>query len=178
MEKLSNGRFKQPSLAALNQHVQENQRTESEKKNDGRPPDTIKDLLLRPKPKKLPPDVPSKKFEKKVSFLAEISRTTDPTIIQAPNYPWNKNSCWLDTSLQLLYVAIQKIPREFTNISEALPKNSALREVLATLLERHALDPLGENMSQILCGHRDYIRKLLKKKKAIKTVTQFESLFV
>jgi hypothetical protein len=142
-------------------------------KNDGRPPDTIKDLLLKAKSKKAPQDPPSKTSEKKkkVSFCAKI-------VGQAPNYPWNKNSCWLDTSLQLLYVAIQKVPREFTNISEALPKDSALREVLATLLERHALDPQGESMSAILRGQRDNIRKLLKKKKAIKSVTQFESLFV
>jgi len=147
-------------------------------KNDGRPPNTIKDLLLRQKSKKLPLDLPSKKSGKKVSFLAGISPTTNPTVIQAPNYPWNKNSCWLDTSLQLLFVAVQKIPTEFLRISEALPKNSALREVLTTLLQHHALDPQGENMSEILCGHRDDICKLLKKKKAIKSVTCFESLFV
>jgi len=119
-------------------------------------------------PQDLPPKISEKK---KVSFLAEI-------VIQAPNYPWNKNSCWLDTSLQLLYIAVQKVPQQFTHISEALPKGSALREVLSTLLERHTLDPQGENMSAILRGQRDSIRKLLKKKKAIKSVTQFESLFV
>jgi hypothetical protein len=148
------------------------------KKNDGRPPDTIKDLLLKPKQKKVPLGLPSSRLEKKkVSFLAAIS-TADPKIIQAPNYPWNKNSCWLDTSLQLLYIAVQKVPREFSHISEALPKNSTLRTVLATLLERHTLDPQGENISAILRGQRDDIRKLLKQKKAIKSVTQFESLFV
>jgi hypothetical protein len=151
---------------------------QKKKKNDGRPPDTIKDLLLKPKQKKMPLGVPSSTSKKKkVSFLAGVS-TADPTVIRAPNYPWNKNSCWLDTSLQLLYIAVQKVPREFIQISEALPKNSALRTILTTLLERHTLDPQGETMPAILRGQRDNIRKLLKQKKAIKSVTQFESLFV
>lgn len=99
-------------------------------------------------------------------------------ILQAPNYPWNKNSCWLDTSLQLLYVAILKAPKEFTRISNALPKDSALRMVFSALLDRHTMDPNGKNMSVILRGQRDNIRRLLKRKKAIKSVSQFESLFV
>jgi hypothetical protein len=119
----------------------------------------------------VPQDLPSKISKKKVLFLVEM-------VTQVPNYPWNKSSCRLDTSLQLLYVTIQKVPGEFTHISEALHKNSALWEVLVMLLECHTLDPQGENMSVILCGQQDDIHKLLKKKKAIKNVTQFESLFI
>jgi len=148
------------------------------KKNDGRPPDTIKELLLKQKAKKLR-GASKKSKAKKVSFLLETSPPpTTKTIIQAPSYPWNKNSCWLDTSLQLLYVAILKAPKEFTHIFKALPKDSALRMVLSTLLDRHVMDPQGKNMSAILRGQRDDIRRLLKRKKAIKTVSQFESLFV
>ena len=143
------------------------------KKNDGRPPDTIKDLLLKQKARKIP--LPPK--TKEMSIPGEMTPTNE-TVVQVPHYPWNNNSCWLDTSLQLLYVSVQKAPKEFSRISEGLPKGSALRVILATLLERHLMDPHGENMSTILRGQRDKIRKLLKKKKAIKSVTQFESLFV
>ena len=50
--------------------------------------------------------------------------------------------------------------------------------VFSALLDRHTMDPNGKNMSVILRGQRDNIRRLLKRKKAIKSVSQFESLFV
>ena len=124
------------------------------------PPDTIKDLLLKQNAKK----VPSKSSKKKkVSFLLETPKLpTNETIVQTPNYLWNKNSCCLDTSLQLLYVIILKALKEFACISNALPKDLALQTVFPVLLDQHTMDPNGKNMSAILYGHRNNICRLLK----------------
>ncbi|PPQ88302.1 hypothetical protein CVT25_012365 [Psilocybe cyanescens] len=53
------------------------------KKNDGRPPDTIKELTKTVKNQKIP-----------VIWAPNLG---------PPSYKWNNNSCWLDSSLELLY---------------------------------------------------------------------------
>lgn len=97
---------------------------------------------------------------------------------ERPLYPWNRNSCWLDTSLQLLYVALLRCLDDFTGIYQALPAKSVLKVVLASLLQRHNLESQDNNGAQMLENERDKIRKLLKLNKAIKGITLFESLFV
>jgi len=42
------------------------------------------------------------------------------------SYCWNTNSCWLDASLQVLYIAITKQFDEFTGIFKSLKPSSAL----------------------------------------------------
>jgi hypothetical protein len=72
-------------------------------KNDGRPPDTIKDLVLA---------APTKKQKKEVSDLKQKRKV--PSIPRIPSYPWQKNSCWLDTSLELLHATVSYNFGEFT----------------------------------------------------------------
>ena len=191
-----------------------------QKKNDGRPPDTIKELLKAapkerikkaPPSKPLKPSLPSKKSQPSKSTSSELkpsspkkSQTAHPSqtslvspLSQSqptspsqkaplaskepsnifPAYPWDRNSCWLDTSLQLLYVALTKYPDDFSRIIEGLPKTSGVKEVLNSLQVRHGMDPQAIT-SKTLGDQRDAIRNLLKKKRAIASVTQFESLFV
>ncbi|KAF8962433.1 hypothetical protein BDZ97DRAFT_1759284 [Flammula alnicola] len=100
------------------------------------------------------------------------SLTLDP-----PNYPWHENSCWLDTSLQLLYVAMRSSVDEFRRIYDALPESSEIRMVFASLFERYDLDEADNVTSAVLHAQRDYLRKFLKKKRAIQSVSGFESLF-
>ncbi|PPQ89858.1 hypothetical protein CVT25_004737 [Psilocybe cyanescens] len=58
------------------------------KKNDGRPPDTLKELTKTVKNQKIP-----------VIWAPNLG---------PPSYKWNNNSCWLDSSLELLYAATQQ----------------------------------------------------------------------
>jgi hypothetical protein len=159
------------------------------KKNDGRPPDTVKELLM-PKTKKKQltldeslskktADPKSKTTKKKEDPPPATSIPPPPSLSpDPPSYPWNRNSCWLDTSLQLLYVAMRSSVPEFRRIYGALPQGSMLRVVLASLLKRYDLDKANKTTSAVLRGQRDYLHKYLKRKQAIRTATGFESLFV
>ena len=59
-------------------------------RHDGRPPDTSKQLLASPKKKK-----------GKLAFNL-------PQSGRIPSYIWSENSCWLDTSLDLLFHAVSR----------------------------------------------------------------------
>lgn len=168
------------------------------KKNDGRPPDTIKELL-KPKPTKAPSKQPKSKKESLKSITPKdepgpveaetISdskaespvETETPTSLPSypiPSYPWRNNSCWLDSSLQILYTASLKFPDDFNSIREALPENSALRAILESFLHRQELDVEDLKTSRLLSDQPDNIRRLLRQKKAIQSLSEYESLFV
>ena len=74
-------------------------------------------------------------------------------------------------------MALIKYPDNFSCIIEGLPKTSGVKEVLNSLQVHHGMDPQGIT-SKTLGDQRDVICNLLKKKRAIASVTQFESLFV
>jgi len=54
------------------------------KKNDGRPPDTIKELV-------------QVKVKRETGF-----------VLGPASYPWKNNSCWLDTSLELTLITVMR----------------------------------------------------------------------
>ncbi|EDR15479.1 uncharacterized protein LACBIDRAFT_321327 [Laccaria bicolor S238N-H82] len=155
------------------------------KKNDGRLPDTNKELLgtnvkqkqltlksftkKEPEPKKPKPKKPDPK-------IAE-SPATSPAVQDLPSYPWFKNSCWLNSSLQLLYTTMCSSVNEFKTIYNSLPENSAIRPVFSHLLEQYDLDKAEKTTSTFLHCQQDSLCTHLKKKKVIETVSGFESLF-
>jgi hypothetical protein len=162
------------------------------------PPSKLSKPALHSKPSKstsskLKPSSPKKSQPAHLSQTSQVSSleqsqlalpsqkaplsSKEPSNNIVPAYPWNRNSCWLDTSLQLLYVALTKYPDDFVRIIKGLPKASGVKEVLNSLQARHGMDPQGIT-SKILGDQRDAIRNLLKKKRAIASITQFESLFV
>jgi len=154
------------------------------KKNDGRPPDTVKELLMPGKAKKKQLTLDESLSKKTTGPKSKTTMKEDLPIAppslspNPPSYPWNRNSCWLDTSLQLLYVAMRSSVPEFRRIHGALPQGSMLRVILAGLLKRYDLDEANKVTSAVLRGQRDYLRKYLKRNQAIRTATGFESLFV
>lgn len=107
-----------------------------------------------------------------------VPENLTPAVIDPPIYPWNRNSCWLDTSLQLLYIAVIRHLDDFTSIHNGLPEKSPLKVVFASLLQRQNMDLEGNSGYQTLRNQRDKICMLLKQNKAIKSVSHFESLFV
>jgi len=154
------------------------------KKNDGRPPDTVKELLM-PKVKKkqltIEESLPKKTAARKPKTTNKKEDSLLPPAylaLEHPSYPWNQNSCWLDTSLQLLYVAVHSSVPEFRRIYDALPEDSTIQVVLTGLFKRYDIDEANKTTSAVLRSQRDYLRKYLKRKKAIKSATGFESLFV
>ena len=94
------------------------------KKNDGRPPDTVKDLLLHPKKKTQAKVKPPKKAPKNKLNIAP------------PAYRWSDNSCWLDAPLQILYMAITRNFDEFKTICEPLDPDIVLGALFRTDLMR------------------------------------------
>jgi hypothetical protein len=130
------------------------------KKNDGRPPDTSRELLGSKSPK-----------TKSVSN----ERTTS-----APSYPWSNNSCFLDTSLELVF---QTVMRDFQGFSNRF----AQQESETTLILLHRMLELrklinverGETKpSTWLSIQRDNFREHLKSRRIIESLHSYEPLFV
>ncbi|PPQ76027.1 hypothetical protein CVT24_006700 [Panaeolus cyanescens] len=138
--------------------------TNKRKKNDGRPPDTAKELLKKPR---------KDRASTKAIDQAPILKA------HAPLYEWNRNSCWIDTSLQLLYSAFMQHtdPTELLNsIMDCLSKSSALKVVFEHFKYRQHLNLEDQAGSDSLQSDRNKIRTLLKKRKVINTVTGYEPL--
>jgi len=132
------------------------------KKNDGRPPDTIKDLLLRK---------PTKKKTKEAETVQDM--------LGAPpgnqSYPWKNNSCWLDTVLELLHTMVSYNFNVFTKACELLPQDSPFR-VLYDIL--HARQTLKLIPKATLSKQRDALRTTLASWKLAKSKTSDEAIFV
>lgn len=126
------------------------------KKNDGRPPDT-KDELLHP--------------SKNTNTVSKFG---------PPSYPWDANSCWLDTSLELLFVSVMRNFDDFSSLFNSVPKNSGLYALYTTLNSRRLInhDEDDRIVTQALKKHRDALRVVLKKKGAIKDLNTRQSFMV
>ncbi|KIM36003.1 hypothetical protein M413DRAFT_32045 [Hebeloma cylindrosporum] len=109
------------------------------KKNDGHPPDSVKELLLAPTTKLTVPKPPKPMI--KELLTAPKLQVTAPKLLTAPikpapappgfqfgpaSYPWKDNSCWLDASLEVLYVAIERDFPEFCDTFRSLDPDSKL----------------------------------------------------
>ena len=128
-------------------------------KNDGRPPDTIKDLIMKS----------AKKGASKVSKELKFGPAS---------YSWNANSCWLDASLQVLYIAITKQFDEFSEIFKPLKPGSALNVFYQVVNERFELDPEEPTFTTTLGLQRDRLRIFLNERKIIDHQDRPESAVV
>jgi len=138
------------------------------KKNDGRPPDTSKELVESSK---------RKTKKKGVAFKSDL-------MLGDASYPWNENSCWLDSSLELLYRAIRLPGDEFIELAQSLGDSSGsavffLAEMFEARREREKDKSLSsEDLTGSLGKERDAMRKVLLDKRLIDNMTEFQSLFV
>ena len=108
------------------------------KKNNGCPPDTIKELLVKHAKNPAPKAWPSEEIK-----LGPVS------------YEWHANSCWLDASLQVLYTAITPEIDEFTEVFKCLKRGSALDTFYQTINDQFELDPEDEKATVILGSQGD-----------------------
>ena len=159
------------------------------KKNDGHPPDTIKELLTAPNKKtvsKLPnPTIKDLITDStKSSTLKPQSKTSENIEFGPPSYPWKANSCWLDASLEILYTAITVDFINFSNICQPLLDPDVGLGALYTVLhdrlqlDLHLIDSTQEDTSVILGAQRDKFRLFLRDNKIIDHLDQFESAVV
>jgi hypothetical protein len=123
------------------------------KKNDGRPPDTSKELLANPKSKS-----PTK-------TRSSAKEKMTPTVHDRPSYPWHNNSCWLDTSLELIFITVMRDFPRFSSLNQVLLPEMALRVLFETLeLCRTTVEdtPQDQDASSNLRLQRDSFRKFLR----------------
>jgi len=136
----------------------------NKKKNDGRPPDTKEELLQAKKSKAVHP----------------VKNTKNVIEFGPPSYPWDANSCWLDTSLELLFVSVMQNFEELSSLFNSVPKNSGLYSLYTTLNSRKLInyDEDDHIVSQALKKHRDTLRVILKKKGVIKDLNTRQPFMV
>jgi hypothetical protein len=114
-----------------------------------------------------------------------LSPTKQPRLhdMKRASYKWSNNSCWLDTSLELLFIAIS---RDFeTSFS---PRLSELTDADSLSLLSHAFeartviqgsDPSApEDIVNVLFAQRESLRHDLVNKKIISAMDSFEAIFV
>jgi hypothetical protein len=168
------------------------------KKNDGRPPDTIKELLnkstnqtLRGVPREteeVTATEPTKKLSEGVvkeppknSKKNPTKKTSSRRTFGPPSYPWKNNSCWLDTALELLYIVLMRDHEEFLIIRlDYLDENSALKVILGVLEKRWeiSLNSSDGEISSQLGKQQDEIRGYLCGVNLVDNLRSFEAVFV
>lgn len=133
-------------------------------KTDSRPPDTSKGLL---------PGTP-KKRKRASSSAARFMACC----------PWSNNSCWLDTSLQLIWMTAERDYDAFEALFSNLPKDSFLAQ-LANSVKIHfqcgGLEEYHEGGCVLLRAQRDGLRKILVKSVQtpyVESISSYEMLFV
>lgn len=133
------------------------------KKNDGCPPDTTVELL------KPPPSLKNKRHD---------SEPKDKSPPIYPSFPWKANSCWLDSSLHLLYIALLDNFEEFSMLCEHLPIDSGIRYIHDFFQRLEDIKKAGKMTTVILRQERDEFRRMLKKNKLIANLSSFSSTWV
>jgi hypothetical protein len=118
----------------------------------------------------------TKKKQKEVSAMKNALDV--PTSIQIPSYPWKKNSCWLDTSLELIFATVCYNFEEFSQICQKLPSDSDVRLLYNILNERQTLQLDKPDISAILSKQRNMLRSRLVQIGEAKAIGSLEPLFV
>jgi len=60
--------------------------------------------------------------------------------IDMPSYPWKYNSCWLDTSLELIYITLMRNFDDFAACCDNLAEESALKHIYGMFEERRGME--------------------------------------
>ena len=159
------------------------------KKNDGRPPDTAKELLkISPSKKKKKDlakleahlDAPKSKNPSNMKAPGQVGKemvNQTPATSRTPSYPWKENSCWLDTSLQLLFVALTHNFSEFSEFAQKVAPASPLR-TLHNIFEQRLNPDSTVNVSEELWSHRNHLQWQLVEHQQASSLTSYEPLFV
>jgi len=91
------------------------------------------------------------------------------------SYPWINNSCWLDTSLELLHATVSYNFNAFANACESLPQDSPFRVLYNMLQSRQTLKSISKTT---LSKQRNDWRTTLVSLKLAASKTSCEAMFV
>ncbi|KAH6880960.1 hypothetical protein BKA70DRAFT_1411486 [Coprinopsis sp. MPI-PUGE-AT-0042] len=116
-------------------------------KNDGRPPDNLK-LLLRGQKKAQHVASKARGAQAKRGIRVrppgqakeglQVKQNKGPPRV-IPSYAWSENSCWLDTSLDLLYHLVVISPSEYSMLATQLNETSLLSALANSISTRLSL---------------------------------------
>ncbi|KAJ7101594.1 hypothetical protein C8R43DRAFT_1167387 [Mycena crocata] len=141
-------------------------------RKDGRPPDTSQDLLGKSSkgqsetPPNTPPPTPP---------------ASGPLPRRLPSYPWHKNSCYLDTSLELIFRAVSRgFHVDFSPRAAALIESDAIKQLFDHMAFRKALEE--DSSSELtaireLAEHKEYFRNHLRRTRIIPDPYTYKPLF-
>lgn len=104
----------------------------------------------------------------------ERTSTAKPSARDLVSYPLYINSCWLDTTLEVLYRAFVRNPRDLQFLCSTLHVESPLRLVIQHLADRHSSFGLKINDSDIseLSEKLTVTRNTLRRQLVVKGVTR------
>ncbi|KAJ3553953.1 hypothetical protein NP233_g12527 [Leucocoprinus birnbaumii] len=119
------------------------------KKSDARPPDTQRELT-RP-------------------VTHRATQNTRPkaagaTLIKTfgnPGYPYKQSSCWLDSTLELLFHALQRSMGDLSALSLHIDPLSIIGEIIKSFREREVMSLVDDSLARRLSEQRDLIRECL-----------------
>lgn len=98
--------------------------------------------------------------------MASSTRDTIVDILGCPAYPWSNNSCWLDSGLQLLFVAFSSLGMgDLESICINLSQDSIIRSTVYLAIAsrlRGAHNATNPNISGALAAQRDAVRETLR----------------
>ena len=77
------------------------------------------------------------------------------------------NSCWLDASLEVLYVAIENDFPDFCDLFESLDPDVGLGTFYTAIYNRLSLNPAQKDISAHLASQHNQLRIFLHEKKLI-----------
>lgn len=126
------------------------------------------------------PDPAIEGAEPLVSPDSQIPDHGGGAISGAQGYRWKANSCWLDSSLELIFQTARRDWDGFIRRFSDAPSSTKLRHVYDALAHRHRLTAEGpsKNPGRELSARRDRLRELLLKWGAIKAMDSREPSFV
>ena len=131
----------------------------------------MKELLGHPNNKKVTKVLKALK-NLEVTKVKPVPKALEKLDLNLPGYPWSANSCWLDASLQVLYMAVTRNFDEFVAICKPLDPDVALGALYVIFQERFDLDFNEGDVSAILESQRNALRLFLKKKKIINSLNK------
>ncbi|KAJ7078145.1 hypothetical protein B0H15DRAFT_789120, partial [Mycena belliarum] len=151
-------------------------RSRRRNRKDGRPPDTSEELVGS-----------SKRGNTSSRTKARASRDTQGHISVAqklPSYRWHRNSCYSDTSLELIFQTVsQAFDREFGARSASLHPDELLKKLFDHMSLRRTVESdnaggASPTVLRTLALQRDGLRKSLAKAWVIPEPYQYNPLFV
>lgn len=172
----------------MRQPVTEPERDFQTKKDEvGRPPDTTKELVGKHAKSVLKQQEGSSQLILDFGTLpsaqkaSKIKKVHQPPTVY-PSWRWNKNSCYLDSSLELIYAAINLDLADFVVTFDNLSSENPLHHLFKCLNSRWTIEAALEfgdpQLSDQISQERDLLRNYLAEQKYISSISTPESLWV